>query len=156
MGLAAGAAALGAYGTYQQQSAQKDALGFSADVAARNADFSQWQAGQARVAGQQQETYSRLNTRQTIGQQQVALAANGVEMTSGSPLDVLSSTAYMGEQDALTIRRNTDMQVFGYQRQGANYANEARQYRRAAGNINPALGAATSLLGGASQLKNLP
>lgn len=151
---AAAGAVLGSYGAYQGASAQKDALNFNADVAGRNADFSGWQAQQVARAGGIQEQNQRLKTAALAGDQRLALAANGVDIgQSGSAQDVLSSTAYMGERDALTIRDNTAMQVYGYKRQQANYLSEAAQYRKGAGNINPSLAAAGSLLGSASQLK---
>lgn len=154
MGFSAAAAGLSAYGSYKNAAAQQDAMNFSADVAGRNADFSGWQATQAARVGAVQEQNQRLKTSALVSDQKLALAANGMDVGgSGSAQDVLSSSAYMGERDALTIRDNTAMQVYGYQRQQANYQTEAAQYRRGAGNISPGLAAATSLLGSASQFK---
>ena len=42
------------------------------------------------------------------------MAANGVDLSSGSPLDILGDTAMYGELDALTIRSNAEREAYGY------------------------------------------
>src|SRR5690242_19657087 len=60
-----------------------------------------------------------------IGSQRAGLAANGVDINSGSAVDVQSTTAATGEADALTIRNNAARQAYGQQVQGLNYGNQA-------------------------------
>ena len=99
--------------------------------------------------GDQQLNNSELRSAQLFGTQRATLAANGVDLGSGSANEVLATTKYMGERDALTIQNNTANQVWGYKTQGQNYTSEAAADSATANAINPRMAAATSLLGGA-------
>jgi len=148
--LAAGA--LSAKGAYDSASAQKDALGYQASVADKNAWLAGEQATQAGVVGAAAEQTQRLKTAALVGNQRAQMAANGIDMGSGSANDVLSSSAYMGERDALTIRDNASRQQWAHRVQQQNELSAAAQYRKGAGNINPNTAALTSLLGSSGQV----
>jgi len=51
------------------------------------------------------EEQSRLKTKQLQGRQRVLYAKAGVDISSGSPLTIMASTASQGEREALMIRR---------------------------------------------------
>ena len=99
------------------------------------------------VAEQQQRT----KTAQLIGSQRAALASQGGDVDSGSPLDIQSDTARAGEFDAQTIRNNAAQQAYGYRLQAANAAGDAGRYSASAANTMADLpfGIGSSLLGGA-------
>ena len=151
---AAAAALLGAKGAYDSASAQKDALGTQAGVAERNAQLSGAQADQALQVGAAAEQSQRLKTAALVSSQRAQMAANGVDLGVGSATDVLSSSAYMGSRDALTIRDNATRQAWAYRVQQQNNIDAAAQYRRGAGNINPTTAALTSLLGSSGQVSS--
>lgn len=92
--IAAGAAiagtALSAYGLYQAGKAQEQAYEYNAAVAARR--------------GAQEEYEHRLKLEKLMARQRALYAKAGVDMSSGSPLLVLSETAAEGEREALAIR----------------------------------------------------
>ena len=51
------------------------------------------------------EEQSRLSTKKLMGRQRVLYAKAGVDISSGSPLEIMASTAAQGEREALMIRR---------------------------------------------------
>jgi hypothetical protein len=67
-----------------------------------------------------------MKTMQVVGSQQAAMAANGMDITDGTSLDIIEDTAAMGELDALQIQTNYERKALAYEQQGFNYNNEAR------------------------------
>jgi len=131
-------AVMGAAGAYNKAQSQKDMLNTEAQIAT-------WQGAQAIENGQTEEQNSRLRTGAVFGAQRAQLAANGVDLGSGSALDVLASTKYMGNRDALTIRDNATRAAWGYDTQ-------ASMDRTAASNISPGMAGFSSLLGSAGSV----
>lgn len=108
-------AGVAATGTLMQGQSQAMASEYNADVAQQNAAIAA-QQGQAAVAAQQR-TAAR-----TIGSMKAAYGASGVQVDSGSPLDVLADSASMAELDKLTTQYNYALRGMGYSQQ-ANLAN---------------------------------
>lgn len=152
--LAGVATAMGAYGTYQQGQQQKAQAEYQAAVANNNAIIAERQAQDSLDRGRVEEQQHRLKVAQMKGTQRSALAASGVQVDSGSALDVVADTAMMGEFDALTIRNNAEREAYAYRVQGSNYQAESGLYSLAGRNAarNGSFGAATTLLGGAAQI----
>lgn len=125
---AAGAIQQGQAAEMQGRAAQQSAE-YNAKVADMNAKIAERQARDAVERGQIEEQQQRMNTSQIIGQQRAAMAANGVDLGFGSPLDTLVDTATMGELDALTIRANTRREERDIRQQGANSTAQAGMLR---------------------------
>ncbi len=144
------------YGQSQQAAAQSQAANYQSAVARNNAIIANQNAQAALDAGQAQEQQQRLKTAGLIGAERATMAANGVELDSGSALNVQSSAASLGELDALTVRSNAARQAYGYQTQATNFGAQAQldnsqaSWASATGQI----GMASSFLGGASQFGN--
>lgn len=155
-GLAAGAIGSGvsAYGAIQSGQAQQAAANYQAQVAANNAQIATNNANYAVAAGNAQAEQSRLKTNALIGQQMAAQASSGIDVGSGSALDVRTSQKEIGELDVETIRNNAARQAYGYQTQAMSDTAQGQldtlqgQNAAAAGD----LGAVSSVLGGASSL----
>ncbi len=145
---------MGATGAYQQSSAQKATLAVNAAISRQNAQIAQQQSDIALQNGQTAEQNARLRTAQTFGGQRAALAANGVDLGEGNANEVLTTTAFMGERDALTIRDNAARQAWAYQVQGANAMANAGLKQAASDSVNPLLAGATSLLGSATAVSS--
>lgn len=133
-------------GAYKTAAGQKAALKYQANVAANNAEMADAQAQAAIVAGQREEQAVRLKTASTLADQKAIAAANGVDIGSGSPLELMASTKIFGEDDALTVRDNANRTAWAYRQQGRGFRNEAAMDRSAAGSISPWMSAGTSLL----------
>lgn len=116
----------------QAGAAQSNALRYEADVAQNNSVIQEKLAKDAIERGKTDEQMHRIKIGQLKSQQINAFAKNGVEVDSGSPLDVLSDTAMIGELEALTIRNNAERDAYGYRVQGMNYSASAANNRTAA------------------------
>lgn len=123
---------------------------YQSQVAENNAQLAGYQAQQEELIGQTQEQNVRLRGAQTYGAQRASLAANGVDLGEGSANEILASTAYLNERDALTTRDNALRRAWGYKVQAQNLTSSSRAYSAAADSISPDMAGATSLLGGAA------
>lgn len=149
-----GGALLGGAGQIASADAQSKAAKYNAEVQRQNALMAERQARNVLDAGMREEQKQKAMTSQLMARQQAAQAANGVDVTFGTPLDLMVDTAKQGAIDALTIRTNayrnyddTRNQAVGYRNQSALYDMEARN-SRTAGLLN-AFGSTMSGLGGA-------
>lgn len=120
MALTVGSTLLGAAGAVQQGQAAGAAGRFNQQIAEMNATLADRRAKDALERGKIDEQRKRQEVASLIGKQTVAMAANGVDISFGSPLDVLTDTAVAGELDALTIRTNAAREAYDYKVQGVN------------------------------------
>jgi hypothetical protein len=104
--LTAASTMVGVQGAKQEAASASAASEYNAKVQDMNARLSERRARDALERGAQEEQQKRNENAQIMGRQKAAMAANGVDLTFGSPLDTLVDTATLGEIDALTIRRN--------------------------------------------------
>lgn len=154
--LAASAAstAVTAYGAMQQGQATAAADRYQAQVALNNQKIAGQYAQQATADGEDQVAAKQEQTAQMVGSERAAMAANGVELNSGSALRIQGDTARLGEVDALTIRNNAARAAYGYQLQGVSYGQQASLDESAASSAVTAgnLNAFSSVVGGASSV----
>lgn len=148
-GAGAGMSAVGAYG---QAASQKSNLGYEARMADFNATLAERQAQVAMEKGQFTVNQLRRDTAGLKGTQRATMAARGLDLTSGTPADILTGTDYMGEVDAQQAEINAVREAWGYRTQATNLQNEARSKRANAKAISPGMAAATSLLGSATSM----
>jgi hypothetical protein len=73
-----------------------------------------------------------LKTAALMADQKAVAAANGVDVGSGSPTEIMASSKYLGERDALTIRDNAARQAWAYRQQARGFRNEASMDRATA------------------------
>ena len=142
------------YGQYQAGQAGAQAARYQAAVARNNAIVSGYNAQQALDQGDAAVTQSQMKTRSLIGAQRAALAANGVDVNSGSALDVQSDSAMLGQLDALTLRYNAQTKANAYLSQAGQYIAQGGLFDQQAGSALDAslIGMGTSLLSGASSV----
>ncbi len=95
--------------------------------------------------GKTEEDNHRRQTAAFKGTQRSMLAANGVELDSGSASDLVADTAMLSELDALTIRNNAEREAYGYESNAR--AEEAEAGMRASRTRNDATGSALSFGG---------
>ena len=145
-GFGAGASATGAYFNAQGQKSILDAQAGIDDV---NARLEEMTAQSAILAGQRQEQASNINYRQLKSSQRAAMAANGVDLSSTTPVAVTTTTDVFKEIDAATIAANAGRSAFGARQTALSYSNRARGARAQAGAINPFATAAGNLLSSA-------
>lgn len=113
------------YGQMQSSAAASAAASYNAQVSANNQKLANQEAQDAIARGDQQAQLKASATEQVIGRQKAALAANGVDVNSGSAVDLESDSAAAGQFDQLTIQNNALRESIGYHNQGINYQNQA-------------------------------
>lgn len=144
--------ALSTYGAYQGSKASKDAYSQQSEVSARNAQVSEWQAQDALARGSRDASRSRMRTRQVKGAQRAAMAANGVDLGTGSALNILTDTDYFGDVDADTIKDNAGKEAWALRTQAQNFSDEASLLRSRSDREKPWLAAGTSFLTAAGKV----
>ncbi|XAI96405.1 hypothetical protein [Microcystis phage Mel-JY33] len=149
--LMAGSIATSVVGGIQASNAEAAASMYSAQVNEQNAKFAERRARDALMRGAEEEQRVRQEGAQLKGQQIAGMAAAGLDLGFGSPLDVLVDTATGIELDAARVRRNADLEYDDYMRQGWSYRANAGMDRASAANAKTAgrIGAIGTVLGGA-------
>jgi len=79
-----------------------------------NAAALEGQSKDAIARGKEQEYVFRKQIKGVIGSERVNFAAQGVEVSDGSALEVQEDTARQGELDAIQIRVNAAREAWGY------------------------------------------
>jgi hypothetical protein len=140
VGAAAAVAGAGvaAYGAVQQGEATSAADKYNAAMAANNAKIATQNANLAGAAGTAQVEQASLQTRAKAGGIMANQAAGGIDVSSGSALDVRSSAKDLGELNALTIRSNAARQAYGYQTQSASDTGQSQLDQSSATNASTA------------------
>lgn len=123
-----------------------------------NAEVAEMQANDALARGAEEEARHRVNVRRMVGSQRAGLAAQGVDISSGSALDIQADTAQMGELDALTIRANAAREAWGFKvqavdlRQRGLIAEQTGYMNAEATRIAGKAGATSTLISGAGKM----
>jgi hypothetical protein len=102
----------------------------AASTAARRTAAAQQQAARDALEQGEQESDQRRRAGALLqGQNQVAMAANGMDVTAAHSLDILDDTQGNVEQDAFRIRSNAQRQAQQFSQGAANSMAEAASYR---------------------------
>lgn len=150
LGAQAFGAAQSIIGTYYSAQAQRSALRFQVEMQEINARIMEGQAQAELFSGQRQIAALTMQAGQLKSRQRTALAANGVDIGTGSAAELQASTDIMKEMDVNQINANAVRAAWGMRTQATNLTNDAMQKRYAASQISPAMAAGTSLLGSAT------
>ena len=116
------------FGSLQSADAQAASAAYQAQVARNNQTIAEQNATEAQDVGLVREQAQRQNTASLIGSQRAMLAGAGLDVNSGSPLDVQSDSAKLGELNAQTIRHNAALEAYGYQTQASNFSAQSQLY----------------------------
>lgn len=113
--LIAGSAVISAVGAIRQGQAAAASADYNAKVAQQNAQISASQ-GNAAVEAQQRDAQRR------IGAAVAAYGASGVQLSDGSPMDVLEESARNSALDAATLKYNYKLRGMGFENQASLYS----------------------------------
>jgi hypothetical protein len=147
-------AAVSAAGAASSASAQEKASNYQAQVAKNNAQVASQNAETATQAGQAAATTQSLKNRAALGAATSGIAADGVDVTTGSAAQSRESQREEGQLDTMTTVNNANLQSYGYRTQSVNDLGQATldtatgSNAAAAGNIQ----AGGDLLSGASSV----
>lgn len=114
---------ISAYSANQSASAQ-------ADIATENARVERMKANYADALGASEAGRARMEGSQAISQQRVELGAGGVDVSSGTSLNVFGTTRALSELDAKQARVNGALEAWGHRTQANVDQVQARVARR--------------------------
>lgn len=143
---------MSAIGAYSNSRNTKAAMGAQAQVNRNNAQIAQWQAEDAIRRGDRDAMKVRTRANRVKGAQRAAFGANGVDMSTGSALQILSDTEYFGELDAGTVKDNAAKEAWALRNQAMGFNADADLLRSRADAEKPLMAAGTSLLTSASKV----
>lgn len=131
----------------------------NARIADTNARIAELGAQSALDQGQKQVGALTMKAGQLKSAQRVAMAANGIDVGTGSAAEIQASTDIMKEIDSNTLTANAVRTAWGYRTQGMNAQGEAMNLRNQADSmrsmgsaISPIGSGAASLLGSAGNV----
>lgn len=140
------AVAMTAISTGFQVLGQVSQARYNSAVERNNAINAKYKEQIADEQGAEELSKHRAKVRQFAGEQISQMAASGAAVSSADSLALLADTAILGEIDEQTIKRNTDLEKWGY-RNEARAATAAAKQEKTSGYFD-AFGTA---LGGASK-----
>jgi hypothetical protein len=135
-----------AMSAYNNSKANKAALGAQAQVNRNNAQIAEWQAEDAIKRGGRDAMKVKTRANRLKGAQRAGFGANGVDMSTGSALQILSDTEYFGEVDAGTVKDNAAKEAWALRNQAMGFNADASLLQGRADREKPLAAAGTSLL----------
>lgn len=156
IGASAASGAVGAMGASNQAKSMSAMSGYQAGVARNNQIIAEQNAQHALESGATAAENQSMKTAATLGEQKATQAASGLDVNSGSPLDVRKSTASLGWLDAMTILSNAGEKAAAYRAQKLNFESEEQLDLMKAKNYDTAgkYAVASSLLGSATSVSD--
>ncbi len=131
--------AVGIMSAVSQSSARATGYQGASTISSYNQDVAKTQAEAIRRQGALQEQFQRERARRLLGTQVARYGASGVDL-EGSPLMVITDSAFQAARDAETTRANAEYQA-GLAEANANiYGMKAAQYGEAADSAGDGLG----------------
>jgi len=148
--------AMQAVGQKNAADAQAKAARYQAEIARANSQAAAERADYTRQKGVNDASTQDTKTRALIGSQLAAQGASGLDVNSGSPLDIRSSSASLGRLDTLTVRHNAELQGQEYDQMAKNQTYQATSLENQGSSAKLAgyVGAAGSLLGTAASVSD--
>lgn len=150
LGLSAMNMAASAQQSHQQQQAKNLAAEWNARLMETKAAEYDLKAEDALQRGESEASVHILNARKARSSTASSYAASGVDINSGSPVDVVSDMAAWQEYERQQIIANAERTAWGH-RSEANYQRQSAAMSRAT-KESPGLAAAGTALSGASGL----
>lgn len=143
-----------AFGTSQSAAAQARMLSYRAGLADLNRKIALQNRDWALVVGEQKAVQYGLQARQRMGAIRVAQGASGIDIGSGTSVDVRKGQRLVTGMDLATIRENAAREAYGYEVKAAEAGAEGTMYRMGAEDVTAAgdIGVAKSILGTATSV----
>lgn len=136
---------------YSARSIRRNAE-LQAFMAEMNAKNSERQAQNVFLQRDKQIAALGIKSGRLKSSQRVALAANGVDLSSENAVELLADTELMKEVDKSQIEQNAVAEAWGYRLQGVQHQNQALFARAQKAGVSPLLATHNTLLTGASQV----
>ena len=155
--LAIAGAAVSAGGQIYSGIMAANAANYRGDIAEQNKELAREAADDQIARGEEDQRQLGREVAQRVGSQTARMAANNVDITTGSAARTIEDTQMLGREDSEILAENTRRAVRGQQINAYNFEAEKRAARVEAKNakISSYIGAASSIIGGATQFGQL-
>jgi hypothetical protein len=110
-----------AQGEIAQGNAQREAAQYRAQVARNNAKMAEGDAEYVMQAGALESYNQAMKNRAHLGNVKANQAASGVNINTGTAVDVRASEAATGRQEQQNIEANAGRRAYGYRREAQDY-----------------------------------
>ncbi|HEX9613596.1 MAG TPA: hypothetical protein VGA05_08280 [Candidatus Bathyarchaeia archaeon] len=149
IGSSAAGGITGAIGSIFGGEAKSEMYTYQAGIAAMNAKIAKQNADYETSLGEVQAQQLGMKTRAQIGETRAIQGASGLDLNSGSNLEVRVSEAELGVQDQAMIRSNAARRAYGQEIIAAQETAQSNLDMMAASNAKTEgfIGAASSILG---------
>lgn len=158
IGMTAGAAGAGtsALGSIMGGKAQAKMYQYQAGVSQLNKQIEEQNAAYSRHVGEVQAQQSGMKTRFEVGTTKAIQAASGLDVNTGSAVDVRESQQQIGSFNQAMIRSNAARQAYGHDISAMKEGAQVGVNRAAAAGVSSAskLSAFSSILGGVSNVSS--
>lgn len=114
----AGMAALEIAGGYFASQNIKEAAAINKDIADMNAQYAELDAFDAEAEGQSQQARYQSVIDQTLGQQQLLMTAQDIDVNYGSASSIQAETKFTGELNLMEIQKQAQEKALGLKNQG--------------------------------------
>jgi hypothetical protein len=156
MAASAGGSILGASGASRQGEAQAQAYAYQAGVAEMRKKIALQNRDYSLATGETEAQSFGLRARNTMGKIEAAQAASGMDVGSGSTVEVRKGQQKVTDLDMAQIRNNAARKAYGYMVDAETEGAQAEMYRTAESNTRDAIpyNVASSLLSGATSVSS--
>jgi hypothetical protein len=156
MAASAGGSILGAVGEKKKAAATSQMYTYQAGIADLNRRIALGNRDYAITAGGEEAKRFGMKSAQVAGAIKAKQGASGVDVTSGSSVDVQKSQKQVSDLDMATIRNNAARKAYGYQLEAETATMQGQMYTAAASNSLEAgnIAAAGSLISGVSSVSS--
>ena len=137
-----------AYSAMNASNATADYAAYNAQIAKNNAQYATWAAEDAVERGNAAISEKTRQAAALKGTQIASMAARGLDLSEGTPLNIQTDTDIMLEQDVATLKDNAAREAWSARVKGSNLSAEAALLTRKAENENPWLVGAGTLASG--------
>lgn len=148
--------AVSAYGAYQQGQAASAAADYQAQVARNNAIIARQNANAAVDAAAAKAQDNDMRTRAMLGEALASQGANGLDVNTGSAVDVRAGTAQVGRTNTLRIVDAGQKEARNYLAQANNFTAQSQRADMESGFAQQqgSMNAFTSIIGGAGNFSD--
>lgn len=122
---------------YSDSKAQKKGLKAQAAVDRQNAAIAEQRGRNSIELGRRNMEQLQLKGALLESTQKNIMADNGIDVSTGSPIDILASTRQITAVDTDTLRFNAALESWGHKVQAMNSTNSANMATAQAKNISP-------------------
>lgn len=145
---------LGVAGSLISSASEQEAAKRAEELALKNKQIAEENAVRTLLVGQEEQFDLDMENGQLLAEQEVIQAASGLVMESPSFMQTRRNARELARVDALNMREAANIRAAAYLNEGDAYAADAAAARIARGNAATSgfLGAASSIIGGASRL----